>query len=124
MADHHGLLQVFLNLTSNSRRAMENSEQRMLSVHARQLDEVVVVRFQDSGSGIELPDALFRPFQPGVQTGLGLYVSRAIVRSFGGDLRYEATPRGACFTVSLRLSAEGVSIGEPKSIPEDSNSFD
>ncbi len=123
MADHHGLLQVFLNLASNSRQAMEEAEERILSIHAEQDHNLVTVRFADSGSGIARPESLFRPFQPGVQTGLGLYVSRAIVRSFGGDLRYEATERGACFTVSLHLSSEGVSTSERKPIPEDSHTL-
>ena len=34
-------------------------------------------------------------------TGLGLYVSRALVKSFGGDLLYEPIAGGACFTVVL-----------------------
>src|SRR5256884_7103727 len=43
----------------------------------------------------------------GVQTcalpiwGLGLYVSRAILRSFGGELAYEARPVGCCFVISV-----------------------
>jgi signal transduction histidine kinase len=32
-----------------------------------------------------------------------LYVSRAIMRSFGGELAYEARSEGACFTVALPL---------------------
>ncbi len=123
MADHHGLLQVFLNLVSNSRQAMENADERLLQIDAIPDNDQVAVRFADSGAGIELPETLFRPFQPGVQTGLGLYVSRAIVRSFGGDLRYEATRRGACFIVSLRLSPEGVSTGERKPTRENSHTL-
>ena len=61
MGDHHGLLQVFLNLTSNSRRAMESSDTRRLSVEARHGDDTVIVRFQDSGPGIQAPENLFRP---------------------------------------------------------------
>ena len=68
----------------------------------------VTVRFRDTGPGVQNPTALFRPFQPGVQsTGLGLYVSRAIVRTFGGDLSYEEQEKGACFAVSLPLSNDG-----------------
>lgn len=123
IADHHGLLQVFLNLVSNSRQAMEDADERVLAIHAVQNNDLVTVRFADSGPGIALPESLFRPFQPGVQTGLGLYVSRAIVRSFGGDLRHEAAERGACFIVSLRLSPEGVSTSERKPVAENSHSL-
>ncbi len=34
-------------------------------------------------------------------TGLGLYITRAILRSHGGGLRYEPQTRGSCFTVEL-----------------------
>jgi signal transduction histidine kinase len=30
-----------------------------------------------------------------------LYVSRFIVRSYGGELRFEPQPQGACFTIEL-----------------------
>jgi signal transduction histidine kinase len=61
-----------------------------------------VVRFRNTGRQVIEPAQLFQPFQPGAAgSGLGLHVSRAIVRSFGGDLRYEPVPDGACFTVLL-----------------------
>jgi signal transduction histidine kinase len=62
----------------------------------------VKVRFEDSGIGISHPEDLFRPFQSGAQTtGLGLYVSRSIMRSFGGELLYEPRPAGCCFAVVI-----------------------
>jgi len=63
-----------------------------------------VIRFEDTGIGVASPEKLFRPFQPGAKSsGLGLYVSRAIMRSFGGELAYEARSQGACFAVVLPL---------------------
>ena len=45
-----------------------------------------VIGFQDSGPGIAFPEHLFQPFRHAADgTGLGLYVSRAVVRSYGGD---------------------------------------
>jgi hypothetical protein len=47
----------------------------------------VAIRFRDNGPGIPDSEGLFKPF--GSQTGgagLGLYVSRAVLKSFGGDL--------------------------------------
>lgn len=62
----------------------------------------VVIHFEDTGVGVSSPDGLFRPFQQGADaTGLGLYVSRAILRSSGGDLVFEPRTEGCCFTVSL-----------------------
>jgi C4-dicarboxylate-specific signal transduction histidine kinase len=107
-AERYGLIQVFLNLAKNSRRAMESTATKRLRVTAAEDGQTVVIRFEDSGAGVESPERLFRPFQPGaVSTGLGLYVSRAIVRSFGGDLVYEARSRGACFAIVLGVAAIG-----------------
>jgi signal transduction histidine kinase len=111
-ADRYGLVQVFLNLARNSQRAMSDTEMKQLRVVASADGENVVIRVEDTGVGIDAPETLFRPFQRGAggATGLGLYVSRAILRSFGGDLVYEPRPRGCCFAVvlrSLRTAEEG-----------------
>ena len=101
-ADHQGLLQVFVNLARNSRQAMQNSPRRELRVSAAQENDLVVVRFRDSGPGVERPEELFRPFQPGADSlGLGLYISRAILRAHGGGLRYEPQREGCSFAVDL-----------------------
>jgi len=102
VADHHSLLQVFLNLARNSQRAIQEADSKVLSVHASVESDMVQVRFRDTGPGIAKPDQLFQPFQPGAHaTGLGLYISRAIVRSYGGDVRYEPNSGGSCFVVQL-----------------------
>jgi PAS domain S-box-containing protein len=102
-ADPHGLLQVFLNLAKNSQRAMEQTERRQLKVSASVGPSSVVVRFEDSGTGVAHPENLFRAFQnDAASTGLGLYVSRAILKSFGGEIRYEPRPEGCCFAVALQ----------------------
>ncbi len=105
--DHHSLLRVFLNLARNSHRAMLQAEVRELAIGARMESDSVKVRFTDTGSGIPFPERLFQPFQHGADaTGLGLYVSRALVRSFRGDLRYEPRLNSSCFAVKLLLPEE------------------
>jgi signal transduction histidine kinase len=67
----------------------------------------VVIRFEDTGIGVSSPDSLFKPFQQGADaTGLGLYVSRAILRSCGGDLNFEPRTEGCCFAVRLARVTE------------------
>jgi len=101
-ADRQSLMQVFLNLTKNSRRAMLDQSSRRLQIVARAEGQRVTVRVQDTGGGVVHPEDLFRPFQPGAQsTGLGVYLSRALLRSFRGDLRYEPERNGAVFVVEL-----------------------
>jgi PAS domain S-box-containing protein len=101
-ADRQSLMQVFLNLTRNSERAMRDRGRRELLVHAFAGDARVSVRVRDTGCGVAHPDRLFRPFQQQAHaTGLGLYLSRAFMRSFRGDLRYEPEKDGSSFVVDL-----------------------
>jgi signal transduction histidine kinase len=65
----------------------------------------------DTGSGIlpEMSGRLFTPFASSkpTGTGLGLSISRSIVEQHGGHLQARNRPEGgACFTVTLPLSAD------------------
>jgi len=102
-ADGANLMQVLLNLTTNSIRALAaKAADRALTISARSEGQRVTVEVLDNGGGVAQPSELFRPFQTGAQnTGLGLYLARAFARSFGGDLRYKAIPGSACFVVEL-----------------------
>lgn len=102
LADRYGLAQVFLNLSLNSLRAMSTTERKQLIISSSVELDSVVIRFEDTGVGISSPEGLFRPFQQGANaTGLGLYVSRAILRSCGGELVFEPRTEGCCFAVRL-----------------------
>jgi two-component system, LuxR family, sensor kinase FixL len=102
IGDRYGLQQVFLNLARNSQRAMESTVVKQLTISSELDSSTVAIRFEDTGVGIPSPYQLFKPFQQGAtSTGLGLYVSRAILRSFGGELRFEPRAAGCCFVVSL-----------------------
>ena len=101
-AEPQALLQAFLNITKNSQRAMENQPRKELTVRVSLDSSALVTRFIDSGHGVGAPDQLFKPFQPGADaTGLGLYLSRAFVRAFQGDIKYEPRETGCCFVVVL-----------------------
>lgn len=108
-ADPHGLLQIFLNLAQNSSRAVASAERRRLTVSVSYDMENTVVSFRDSGPGVANTDLLFQPFRPDSDgSGLGLYVSRALARRFGGDLFYVPEPEGCRFDVILPLAAKAV----------------
>jgi PAS domain S-box-containing protein len=120
-ADRQSLMQVFLNLIKNSQRAMLNRPLRELTVTARVEKERVTVRIQDTGGGVTNPERLFRPFQQGAQaTGLGLYLSRAFMRSFRGDVRYEPELGGSSFVVELSPLLFEVGKGTHGSADQDS----
>ncbi len=100
--DEHSLLQVFLNLAQNSLRAAQHSTEVSLRVHARVEDGSVVVSLIDSGPGIADPAKLFQPFRAEAGgSGLGLYISRTIMRSMGGELLFVPRVTGCRFDVKL-----------------------
>lgn len=106
--DRSGLLQVLLNLARNSRSVLQNAPNGRLRIAAYVLSESVVIRFADNGPGISSAERLFQPFQPGASsTGLGLFVSRAIVRTWGGELHHTQAPGECCFIIELPRANEG-----------------
>lgn len=105
LADPHGLLQAFLNLARNSLRAVEDCPTREFRISVSAGQDRACVYFRDTGPGVPEPQRLFQPFQEGAEVnGIGLYVSRAILRSYGGELRYLPENAGACFAVELQRS--------------------
>jgi PAS domain S-box-containing protein len=108
-ADAHALLQVLLNLTQNSLRAVTGVGNPHLEIRARRDGNAVVVSVIDSGPGVKDTSILFQPFRENADgSGLGLYISRTLVRTFGGDLRHVQTDAGCRFDVILPCEpAEG-----------------
>ena len=100
--------QVIMNLVLNACQAMPNGGK--LAIRSEESDEALRIVVTDSGVGvpIELRDVVFDPFfttrAPNEGTGLGLAVSREIVRRHGGKLELLA-PReqetGAEFAITL-----------------------
>jgi two-component system sensor kinase FixL len=105
-ADRHSLMQVFLNLVRNSVRALASHADPKLVLRVTETSQSVSVAVIDNGEGVSHPELLFRPFQPHSKgTGLGLCVSRALMRTLHGDLTYQPSAAGATFVVTLARSA-------------------
>jgi|688.fasta_scaffold48155_5 signal transduction histidine kinase len=102
-ATAHGLLQILLNLCQNSlRAATARSMPPQLRVAVVSSADDVVVTVTDNGPGVTAPEQLFHLHPPGAGahgSGLGLYISRELARSVGGDLQYVRTDDGAAFRV-------------------------
>jgi two-component system sensor kinase FixL len=106
-ASAHGLLQIFLNLCQNSLRAVAQQAEPRLQVSVSVEVDDAVVSFTDNGPGVATPDALFHLHPVRSETGgsgLGLYISRELARSVGGDLRYVGSGAGAQFQVVIPLA--------------------
>lgn len=85
---------------------MESTESKRLTVSSEPYNSKVIIRFEDTGVGVASPHELFKPFQLGANAaGLGLYVSRAILRSFQGELKFEPRAKGCCFAVILATAS-------------------
>ncbi|MBN1831881.1 MAG: Cache 3/Cache 2 fusion domain-containing protein [Deltaproteobacteria bacterium] len=103
MGDSNQLEQVFLNLISNARDAMETIESpKELIVHSIQTEDLgspsVLVSVKDTGVGIpeEDLDKVLEPFfttkSVGKGTGLGLSLCFGIVEAHGGRLEIKSQP--------------------------------
>lgn len=101
--DRHSLLQVLINLARNSARAMKRSPNKLLRVSVAEEQDRLCIRVSDSGPGVKDPQNLFKAFQSGADSsGLGLFISRALVRSCGGEIFHEAGDAGCTMCIRLR----------------------
>jgi two-component system, LuxR family, sensor kinase FixL len=107
-AESHELLQIFLNLAQNSLRAAVEVEQPQLVFETHSEGGVCVVSVIDNGPGIRDAEHLFQPFRPEANgSGLGLFISRALAKSFGGQLNFVPAERGCRFDVVLLQEPTG-----------------
>jgi PAS domain S-box-containing protein len=121
MADGDQIGQVVLNLIVNAQQALaaHDGGPRRITVHSGRVQQrgaagVAWLRVTDSGPGVPpaVRERVFEPFfttkAEGAGTGLGLSVSRSIVREHGGELELEPAVegQGAAFTLRLPLPAQ------------------
>ena len=104
------LNQVWANLIDNALDAVDTGGK--VTVSASRVARSVVVRVIDNGPGIpeHVKNQIFDPFfttkEPGKGTGLGLEISRRIVRGHNGDIEIESKPGHTEFRVSLPVAEE------------------
>ncbi|MEJ6707803.1 MAG: sensor histidine kinase [Amylibacter sp.] len=111
--DPDRLSQVLINLVSNALKHC-GADQPEIAVLSWVYGDRLIIDVADNGSGISKDDIeiIFEKFaklSSKVTTGsagLGLPISREIVKNLGGTLSYEGTHKGAIFCVSLPLTSE------------------
>jgi len=105
--------QVFINILLNAVDALQGKRGTITSEVERD-EERVRVTITDNGQGIA-PENMSKVFEPffttkpvGEGTGLGLWVSYGIVRSFGGEITVtSAWGQGTSFCIIIPLNAKG-----------------
>lgn len=115
------LQQAFFNIVNNAISAMNGGGELMIRTRALETDEgrIAEIRISDTGTGIRpehrsrIFDPLFTTKKVGEGTGLGLTVSYAIIKKYGGELAFETktpdeseTP-GTTFIMSLPAISAG-----------------
>ena len=119
--DHNRLEQIFLNLMTNAKDAMEEKGEGVLSVKTQPIMDMtgdkngkvtgVLVLFSDTGVGIgdNIMDKIFDPFfttkEVGKGTGLGLSISYSILKDHGGSITAESND-GTGTTFRLEFPVE------------------
>ena len=110
------LKQVVLNLLSNSKDAIYDKRKHLgdefdglIRVSISKEDKLCI-NVSDNGTGISesVAGRIFEPYfttkQPGEGTGIGLYMSKMIIKnSFNGDIAFKNSDAGAVFTIFIPI---------------------
>jgi signal transduction histidine kinase len=108
--DAHQLQQVLLNLIANAVDAMRPvvDRNRILRVSSEVKDSHAILAVHDTGTGIA-PEDMEKIFEPmfttkGAGMGMGLWICRAIVESYGGQLKTRSRiNEGSIFQIELPI---------------------
>jgi len=107
------LEQVFVNILLNAVDALnevKDNREKSITIESALSEDESIITFTDSGSGIteENLNKIFEPFfttkSSGRGTGLGLWVSYGIIKSFQGNLEVKSKiGQGTTFTIKLPI---------------------
>jgi len=107
------LEQVFINLLTNARDAVADSNRKTIRIASSRDEERIRITFSDTGPGIprELQQRIFDPFfttkEVGTGTGLGLSITYSILKEYGGEISVTSRPgKGATFVIELPFADE------------------
>lgn len=106
VVDKDQMQQVLVNLFKNADEANRlASEESIVAIQLKQTPQTLEIAITDNGPGITNTDNLFVPYYSTKEfgSGIGLVLSRQIIRNHGGELslenRFEG--RGACARIAL-----------------------
>lgn len=106
IADAEQIGQVFNNIIKNALQAIEGRPNGDIIVMLKQLHDHLEISISDNGGGIpeNVRDKVFVPnfTTKSTGTGLGLAISKNIIEGGGGSIRFETSPKGTTFFLTLR----------------------
>ena len=111
-ADRNGLRVILDNIVNNAMRFCPSGLELTVDLERERDQGVVVISDNGPGFSPKYREAIFSAYRHlGAElpegrhgTGIGLYISRELARSMGGDLRAESGGEGAQFLLSLNLA--------------------
>jgi two-component system, NtrC family, sensor kinase len=113
------LKQILLNLLNNAVDAVEDAEEKVISIEALRYGERVMIRFEDSGPGFADLNRAFDPFYTtkpvGRGTGLGLSICYGIVKEHLGEIHIRNLSEGGA-SVSIELPATDQAGAAPPTV--------
>lgn len=108
------LRRVFTNLVLNALDAMPQGG--ALTLRCSRKEDRIMVSVGDTGAGIplETQNMIFSPYftTKAKGTGLGLSGAHKAIEAQGGDIRFESSPEGTTFFVSLPIAADNDQEGQ------------
>lgn len=114
--DRVQISQVLLNLLNNSFYAVKNVDEKWITLDIIKEAKVWIFKVTDSGNEIspEVKEKIFTPFftsKPvGEGTGLGLSLSRTIIKNHKGSINIDRNSENTCFYFSLPVKDQAVAL--------------
>ena len=91
---------------------LEEKKERWIKIESYEDESKAIIRVLNGGDKIkeDIVEKIMTPFfttkPEGEGTGLGLSVSRGIMKSYNGDLEVDLKEESTCFVMTLPLSKE------------------
>lgn len=105
--DPLNFIQVCISLIENSIEEIKGQKERWIQIQLDETSENSIIRFIDSGAGIEpnLQQRIFIPFystrDEGMKKGLGLSIAKNLIEQQGGKLEYDVIAKNTTFVIIL-----------------------
>ena len=103
-----------MNLLINSFDAIKSLDAKWIKIEVKNSGNIVSILVSDSGEGIspKIAEKIMEPFfttkSVGEGTGLGLSLSKGLIESHNGILKYLPTAKHTTFQIELPLRANSV----------------